>query len=462
MSVRNFGHLGSSFQLQLMKVIIEDRAFASTVVEFMESSYFDNLYLKYIMQLIKEHYQEFSRIPSYETLITTIISEAEGKQDPKIHLDTLNDVRNNEEKIDTDYIKSITIKFCKQQVLKKELKTVQKIIDNGKFEDYDKIEEIIRNAIQVGVDTGNVTDIFDDIMASLEVDNRVPIPTGIEGIDNILLGGLAKGELGVILAPTGVGKTTILTKFANTAFNVGQNVLHIFFEDNKINIRQKHYTLWSGVSSYDQKDRKEEVYQKVTEAKERSKGKLLLTKMASDSTTIADIKSMIRKLRSEDFYPDLIIIDYVDCITSGKGGLDGEEWKGEGAIMRSLETMCDEFNVAIWVATQGSRDSIGADIVTANQMSGSIKKAFIGHVVISVAKTLEQKENKLANISILKSRIGPDGNVFENCSFDNEYLRISTEEVTTFLGFKEEKEQNKKNRANELFKQKLEEKNKIN
>ena len=52
-------------------------------------------------------------------------------------------------------------------------------------------------------------------------DFRDPIPLGINGIDNILDGGLAKGEIGVFLAPTGVGKTTVLTKVANTAYNMG-------------------------------------------------------------------------------------------------------------------------------------------------------------------------------------------------------------------------------------------------
>ncbi len=50
--------------------------------------------------------------------------------------------------------------------------------------------------------------IPDDVLAE---DYRHPIPMGIPGIDNLLKGGLAKGEIGVILAPTGVGKSTLTT-----------------------------------------------------------------------------------------------------------------------------------------------------------------------------------------------------------------------------------------------------------
>ena len=72
-------------------------------------------------------------------------------------------------------------------------------------------------------------------------------------------------------------------------------------------------------------------------------------------------------------------------------------------------------------------------------MGGSIKKAQVGHVIISVAKTLQQKELGLATIAVVKSRLGRDGVIFENCKFDNGTLEINTETTQTFLGFEEEK-----------------------
>jgi hypothetical protein len=72
-------------------------------------------------------------------------------------------------------------------------------------------------------------------------------------------------------------------------------------------------------------------------------------------------------------------------------------------------------------------------------MGGSIKKAQVGHVIISVAKTLQQKEMGLATIAITKSRVGKDGVIFENCTFNNATLEINTQSSQTFLGFEEEK-----------------------
>ena len=134
---------------------------------------------------------------------------------------------------------------------------------------------------------------------------------------------------------------------------------------------------------------------------------------------------------------DMILIDYIDCILPVRAFDD--EWKGEGSIMRKFESMCHELNLAGWTATQGNRSSISSDVVTTDMMGGSIKKAQVGHVIISVAKTLQQKEMGLATIAIIKSRLGKDGVVFENCKFDNATLEIDTDSTSTFLGFEEEK-----------------------
>jgi hypothetical protein len=113
--------------------------------------------------------------------------------------------------------------------------------------------------------------------------------------------------------------------------------------------------------------------------------------------------------------------------------------------------MCHELDLVGWTATQGNRASISSEVVTTDQMGGSIKKAQVGHVIISVAKTLQQKEMGLATIAITKSRLGQDGVVFENCKFNNELLEIDTESSVTFLGFEEQQEDRKRDRVKELL-----------
>ena len=407
------------------------------------------------MENIKELHLSYNKVPNYETLAQKIMSEGGNKDVNRPHIDTLESIKNLEK--NDEFVKDKSLNFCRQQNLKKELKVIQSIIENGEFESYNKIEQKIQKALQVGIMNDTVVDVFHNIDDALEKDYRLPIRTGIVGLDNVLKGGLGRGELGVVLAPTGTGKTTLMTKFANTAYNDGFNVLQIFFEDNEAQIKRKHYTIWSGIAPDDQPEFKEEVLSAVREQQERSTGSLKLSKLPSDNITISEIKSKIRKMISEGFKPDLLLIDYVDCI-SPERSVDGEEWKGEGSIMRSLESMTSEFNIAIWTATQGNRGSISSEVVTGDQMGGSIKKAQIAHIILSIGKTLEQKESNLATLTLLKSRVGKDGIIWQNCKFDNQFLVIDTESQNTLLGHEHQQEERRSNRAAEVFRKAQEKK----
>ena len=445
---KNFEYLGNTFQLQLLNQIIVDKEFSHSILDVIENNYFENKYFKIIIQMVKEYYLKYDHTPSFETLEQITKSELQQAVASKIVLDTIKKIK--DAPIDgVGFVQEKALKFCKQQELQKVMGKAQKIIDGGEFENYDTLEEMVKTALQVGAKDTSMLDVFSNLDQVLEDDYRHPIPMGIPGIDRLLKGGLAKGEIGVILAPTGVGKSTVLTKMANHAFNLGFNVLQIFFEDNPKVIQRKHFTLWTKIHPDDLSEKRYEVMSKVREIEESMPNKLILKKLPSDTMTMLQIKNQIRKMVSDGIKVDMIVLDYIDCIVPDKNL--GDEWKSEGSVMRAFEAMCHEMNIVGWTATQGNRSSISSEVVTTDQMGGSIKKAQVGHVIISVAKTLQQKEMKLATIAITKSRIGDDGVVFENCKFDNAMIEIDTESSMTFLGLEEQKEERQRQRVRELL-----------
>jgi len=451
MSNRNFEYLGNTFQLQLLNQIILDKDFSHSIIDVIEPTHFENKYFKTILQLVKEYYLKYECTPSYETLGQIVKSEFPQELMLKILNDTIKQIQDAPIE-GASFVQEKALKFCKQQELQKAIQKSQKILDNGEFENYEKLEELFRAAIQIGEGGNKIEDVFNNLEDVLNEDFRHPIPLGISGIDRMLKGGLAKGELGVILAPTGVGKTTILSKIANTAFNNGYNVLQIFFEDNPKVIQRKHFTMWTGIAPDDLPFHREEVLEKARVVREEMTNKLFMKKLPSDQHTMNQIKNMVRKMVADGNKIDLIVLDYIDCVLPDRNL--GDEWKSEGSVMRGYEAMCHELGVAGWTATQGNRSSISSEVVTTDQMGGSIKKAQVGHVIISVAKTLQQKEMNLATIAITKSRVGKDGVIFENCKFNNELLEIDTESSVTFLGFEEKKEDERRDRIKELMNKK--------
>ena len=447
-TTKNFEYLGNNFQIQLLNQIIVDKDFSRSIIDVIENNYFENKYFKIIMQMIKEYYVKYNHTPSFDTLEQVTKSELQQQIAAKVVLDTIKKIQ--EAPIDgVDFVQEKALKFCKQQELQKVMTRAQKIIDGGEFENYDTLEEMVREALLVGSKDITMLDVFSNLDQVLEDDYRHPIPMGIPGIDRLLKGGLAKGEIGVILAPTGVGKSTVLTKISNHAFNLGFNVLQVFFEDNPKVIQRKHFTLWTKIHPDELSEKKDEVMNSVNEIKNTMNNELILKKLPSDTKTMLQIKNEIRKIIADGTKIDMVVLDYIDCIVPDKNL--GDEWKSEGSVMRAFEAMCHEMNIVGWTATQGNRSSISSDVVTTDQMGGSIKKAQVGHVIISVAKSLQQKEMKLATIAITKSRIGDDGVVFENCKFDNAMLEIDTESTTTFLGLEEQKEERQRQRVKDLM-----------
>jgi len=449
----SLGYLGLDFQYRLIQQMLVDRKFGESIMDILKPNYFEDSFLRTTSAKIKDNYDKYESIPDVNNLESTILGAVSDDIDKQMYLEQFNRIKNAELNNGLQ-IQDTAMKFCKQQELKKSVRDIQQIIDKGDLEDYHMCEEILKKALEVGNTKDDGIDVFHDIENVMSEDFRSPIPTGINGLDAYMDGGLSKGELAVILAPFGVGKTTIMTKIGNNAKNVGNNVLQIFFEDNPKVIQRKHLTCWMD-GKYSLNELSENNVEILANAtiKQSQPGKIQLKKFPSDGTTIPMIKQYIKKLISQGFRPDIVLLDYIDCVVPTKTFKD--EYAGEGNVMRQFETMLDELDIAGWTAVQGNRSSINAETVDASMIGGSIKKGQIGHFILSIAKSLDQKENGRANMAILKSRFGKDGIVFEDIVFDNGTLVIDITENEqrgkTFLQAEEVKVERNQNRVTEVF-----------
>jgi replicative DNA helicase len=414
------GYLGIDYQYKLMLQILTDRKFGNSIIDIVDPNYFEDQYLRVIAATIKEAKGTDDIIPDVGSLEVRLLQDI---KDDVVRKFTLRELRKVQEASLDDTLKTqdIAMRFCKQQELKKSMLVINKIIEKGNLEDYEECEKILRRALEHGDSKDDGMDVFDNLKEVLLEDFRKPIPTGIKGLDEIMDGGLSKGELAVILAPFGVGKTTMITKIANTAMIRGYKVLQIFFEDNAKVIQRKHLSCWSKIDLNNLSLHKEEILS-IAEEFKNTGGQLKLKKFSSDGTTIPVIKQYIRRLIASGFKPDIVLLDYIDVVEPSKNFTDVNV--GEGSVMRQFESMLSELDMAGWTAVQGNRSSISADVVEANQMGGSIKKGQIGHFIVSIAKTLDQKDKGTATMAILKSRFGKDGIVFSNIVFNNANIQI--------------------------------------
>lgn len=216
----------------------------------------------------------------------------------------------------------------------------------------------------------------------------------------------------------------------------GYKVLQIVFEDRIKQIQRKHIGRITGIEAKDlsKPDKIEFVKEQIEkyEDKETLKQNLRIIKFPSGEYTASHIERFIKKLTNSGFKPDLVIVDYFECLNHIGDRTTTNEWEKEGKTMRKFESMAAELDIAFWIPTQGTRDSVNMELVTMDKAGGSFKKIQIAHIVVSIARTMEDIDANKATLALLKNRAGKAGKVFNNVEFNNGTCRISTDGVDEF------------------------------
>lgn len=241
--------------------------------------------------------------------------------------------------------------------------------------------------------------------------------------------------------------------------NKGYKVLQIVFEDRIKQIQRKHIGRITGIEAKDlSKDCNIENVQKILSSYEDYDlldSNLKIVRFPTGEITALYLYRYIKKLINNGFHPDLVIIDYFECMAHVGDAHSSNEYEKEGKTMRKLESMAGELNLALWVPTQGTKDSVNLELVTMDKAGGSFKKIQIAHIVMSIARTMEDIESNKATIALLKNRAGKSGKVFNNVEFNNGTCRISTDNVEEFdnmLSYNKKTQENMQDLATKVFK----------
>lgn len=432
-------YLGPEFQQRLVWQILVEPEFAEKIIPELSIDYFDDPNLKRLFLIILEFYNEFEKVPNLQNQsIYQAINKYKTPNNPieeELLYSLINKIKlwndhvlNRELFNDSDIIQKSAYIFIKQQEYRKLGEFILDKTKTGEIKDkkiIGDIDEKIQKISHIGNDEDAGTDVFDDIDRALRKEFRQTIPTGIDVLDSLTGGGLGKSEIGIILAPSGTGKTTLLTKIANTARELDYNVLQIVFEDTEDQIKRKHYAIWSGIPLSKMDDNNELVAEKVKEKLNSlgRQGRLIIKRFSQEDTTMKDIRNwIIRYQKKYGFKFDIVVLDYLDCVDSHKKTTDRND--AELTVVKSFEAMAGDFNIPCWSAIQSNRSGIDAELVEANQTGGNIKRMHKAHLYMSIAKTVDQKEAHLANIRIIKARFAQDGQTFKDCIFNNDTMNI--------------------------------------
>lgn len=421
-------------QRVVAKGLIEDNKLFSQLHKLIVPNAFGELNVRLIMGEVMNYFEENGKVPSYNILDMLMMAKAKTDIEREEFKSLLSIMKEDKVLSDLHDIKKHAVRFFKQQ---EAIKLSNKILNSIKdgYDD-DKLRALLDDAKDILVPTDNdlgaspidyMEEIFND-------EDAEKVPTGYFELDAVLGGGLQKGNVGLLAAHTGAGKTTFSTAMAIQAAIQGYNVLQIVFEESEKDIIKKQYACLSKdyVSNMSRKRISEQTKAEVKKWMPIISKKIVVKRLQNTKTTWEEVENFIFNLiMVKNFKPDVIFIDYFDCL---KHSTDMRLTQVQAATrcIKKIDDFAKTHKYAIWVMQQTNRQ--GAQAATKGDVEGNIQGAFAVQQTTAVnmylTKSEEEKTTNKATLTLKKNRQGCLC-TFESFYFNNGTLQIDMSTATT-------------------------------
>ena len=425
-----FSKYGKDFQEDLCHLILDDRPFADQIFEVLDINFLELKYLRVFTEKVLEYREKYVMHPNRKVMVTIIKSglgdhsEATRKQ----IVDYFSRVMIKEVVENSQFIKDTALDFCRKQKLKEAMVKSAKLINTCSF---DEISKLINDAIILGESNDFGYDYVKDFEKRFELKARNPISTAWSEFDTLMGGGLGSGELGVVIAPTGAGKSMVLAHLGAVAVKAGKTVVLYTLELSDVVVAQRYDSCITKVSLNELFQYKELIRETVEEID----GTLIVKEYPTKSASVNTLRSHLERLKERDIKVDTIIVDYGDLL---KPVTKNKEKRVElESIYEGLRGLAQEFECPIWTASQTNRSGLNAEVITMEAISEAFSKCFVADFIFTVSRTVQDKQTNGGRFFVAKNRFGPDGLVYpiemgtKNVHIDVKSMNISGDEVVT-------------------------------
>ena len=403
-----FSKFGKSFQEKLVKTILFDRNFANQMEEVLDTNYLELKYLQVFVDLLFQHKQSYPH-PTYEAMVSVVRTQTEDYSDSIIKqvIEFLARVKSNAiGDDDEEYVKEKSLDFCKKQKLKE---AILKSVDLLQSQSFDQIQKVINEAMNLGADNDHGHDYHKDVLDRFEMKMRNPTSTAWEEIDSITKGGLGKRELGVVVAPTGAGKSMALAHLGAMAVVKGKTVVHYTLELADTVVGQRYDSCITGIELKNLMSMKDSIVMAV----EHIPGQLIIKEYPTKSASTRTITTHLEKLKQKGINPDMIIVDYADLLKPTASGFKTQELRHSlGNIYEELRGIGQVWDIPVWTASQTNRSGLNAEVITMESISEAFSKCFVADFICSISRTIEDKTENKGRMFVAKNRNGIDGIVY--------------------------------------------------
>ena len=404
-----FSKYGKDFQEKIFQALLNDHDWASQMMEVMKYDYFELKYLQFLCDRFFSFYSKYRNFPTMQLLVSIIKDELTAGDDIILReqvVEYLTRMKASPNLGDLKFVKDKTLDFCKKQTLQQALEESVKAI---KQENYESVLNIMKDAVFKGNSSTLGHNFFEDHEARFQLIDRSTCATGIKHLDqkDVLNGGLGRGEIGVVVANTGVGKSHYLVAMGAEALRRGKNVVHYTFELTETAVGIRYDSNLCNIPSSNVVENKETILKTYGE---NDFGNLIIKQYPTGAASIITIRNHLDKLMMKDFKPSLLVIDYADIMRSTR---TYDSLRHElKLVYEELRNLAMEMNIPIWTASQANRDSAKAEVVGLENMSEAYGKAMVADVVVSLSRKPMEKSTGAGRLFVAKNRAGRDGLMF--------------------------------------------------
>ena len=401
MTLVSLEQYGRNFQIKVISVLLTHKDFLTNIHDIISEEYFQNQSHQWIIKEILKYYDKYHTTISLDILKVELkkIDNEVLKISIKEQLREAYEASNE----DLEYVREEFATFCKNQQLKSALLSSVDLLKAG---DYDSIKMMVENALKAGQDKNVGHEYNKDVESRYREDHRTTIPTPWDRINELLQGGLGNGDFGLIFGNPGGGKSWSLVALGGYAVRLGFNVVHYTLELGEAYVGRRYDAFFSKIPV----DKITQNRDKIEEIVPELPGELIIKEFPTGKATINTVESHIKKITDLGMKPDLVIIDYVDLLSTRKRTADR---KGEiDDIYTSTKGLARELDIPIWSVSQVNRAGAKDDIVEGDKAAGSYDKIMITDVCISLSRKRKDKVNGTGRFHIMKNRYGMDGLTF--------------------------------------------------
>ena len=323
----------------------------------------------------------------------------------------------------TDWFLDEFESFTRHETLKRVVLQSADLIEKG---EYDPIEKLVKDAVQISLTRDLGIDYFEDPRARLSAlkDNNGQMTTGWPTLDRKLFGGFNRGELEIFAGGSGAGKSLFMQNMAVNWMLASKNGVYITLELSENLCSMRIDSMLTGIPSRDIFKDLDNVEMKVRVAGKKS-GKLRIKYMPAQSN-INDIRSYLKELQIQTGLKcDYICVDYLDLLMPVSAKVSPSDlFVKDKYVSEELRNLAKEFDMVVVTASQLNRASVEEVEFDHSHISGGISKINTADNVFGIFTTRSMRETGRYQLQLMKTRSSSGVGQKVELAFDIDSLRI--------------------------------------